>query len=141
MKTAGVSVGVYIYDLIPITHPEYCTAGLVSEFSFALGDGMHAFDFVLTISEFVARDVKRFQNKHGLRRVPVEAVPLAHKLHDRPVIAADARWRGDIGILEDRPFVLMVSTIEARKNHIYLYSVWKDWSRRISSLLAASAGG
>lgn len=125
LKMAGVSVGVYIYDLIPITHPEYCTAGLVSEFSFALGDGMHAFDFILTISDFVAKDIKRFQNKHGLRHVPVEAVLLAHELHDRPAIAADIRWRGDIAVLEDRPFVLMVSTIEARKNHIYLYSVWK----------------
>ena len=28
LKAAGVKVGVYIYDLIPITHPEYCAAGL-----------------------------------------------------------------------------------------------------------------
>ncbi|MGD0106907.1 MAG: tetratricopeptide repeat protein, partial [Rhodopila sp.] len=50
LKAAGVSIGVYIYDLIPITHPEYCSAGLVSEFTLALGDGLFSFDFVLTIS-------------------------------------------------------------------------------------------
>ncbi len=125
LKRAGVAVGVYIYDLIPVTHPEYCVAGLVSEFSFALADGLHAFDFVLTISEYVAKDVRKFLRKHGLRDIPVAAVPLAHQLHDRPASSGPAAWRGAIAPLRDRPFVLMVSTIEARKNHIYLYSVWK----------------
>lgn len=125
LKRAGVGVGVYIYDLIPITHPEYCVAGLVSEFSFALGDGLHAFDFVLTISEYVAKDVRKFLHKHRLRDIPVAAVPLAHQLHDRPAISGSAAWRGAIAPLQGRRFVLMVSTIEARKNHIYLYSVWK----------------
>ncbi len=120
-----MTVGVYIYDLIPITHPEYCTAGLVSEFSFALGDGLYAFDFVLTISEHVAKDVRKFLHKHGLRDIPVAAVPLAHQLHDLPAISGSAPWRGAIAPLQGRRFVLMVSTIEARKNHIYLYSVWK----------------
>jgi len=126
LKTAGVSVGVYIYDLIPVTHPEYCAAGLVSEFTLALGDGLYAFDFIFTISDFVAKDIRRFQKKHGLRRVPVEPVLLAHQLHDRPSAPKVALWKGDIAPLEGRPFVLMVSTIEARKNHIYLYSVWKS---------------
>lgn len=125
LKRAGVAVGVYIYDLIPITHPEYCAAGLVSEFSFALGDGLHAFDFVLTISEYVAKDVRKFLHKHGLRDIPVTAVPLAHQLHDRPAISGSTLWRGAIAPLQGRRFVLMVSTIEARKNHIYLYAVWK----------------
>ncbi len=125
LKRAGVAVGVYIYDLIPVTHPEYCVAGLVSEFSFALADGLHAFDFVLTISEYVAKDVRKFLHKHGLRDIPVAAVPLAHQLHDGPPASGPGAWRGVLAPLRDRPFVLMVSTIEARKNHIYLYSVWK----------------
>ena len=125
LKRAGISVGVYIYDLIPVTHPEYCVAGLVSEFALALGDGLHAFDFVLTISEYVARDVQKFMRKHGLRSIPVQAVPLAHQLHDGSTTPRLPVWMGSIAPLKDRPFVLMVSTIEARKNHIYLYMVWK----------------
>ena len=125
LKTAGVSVGVYIYDLIPITHPEYCAAGLVSEFSFALGDGLNAFDFVLTISEFVAKEVRCFLKKYALRQIPVEAVLLAHQLHDRPLVAHNRRWTGPLAPLHNKSFVLMVSTIEARKNHSYLFFVWK----------------
>lgn len=79
---------------------------------------------MLTISEFTARDVKRFLEQQGLRRVPVEAVPLSHVLHGkksrRPMLWSDA-----LVPLEHRPFVLSVSTIEARKNHTYLLSIWK----------------
>ena len=129
LKRAGLHVGVYIYDLIPITHPEYCSAALVSEFTFALGDGLHVFDFILTISEYVAKDVRRYLAKNQLRSIPVEAVPLAHQIHDAPAqlpapLQAVA-WQGAIAPLQHRPFVLMVSTIEPRKNHIYLYQVWK----------------
>jgi len=129
LKRAGLHVGVYIYDLIPITHPEYCSAGLVSEFTFALSDGLHVFDFILTISEYVAQDVRRYLAKHKLRPIPVEAVPLAHQIHDSPAQAPAplqaVAWQGPIAPLQHRPFVLMVSTIEPRKNHIYLYQVWK----------------
>ena len=129
LKRAGLHVGVYIYDLIPITHPEYCSAGLVSEFTFALGDGLHVFDFILTISEYVAQDVRRYLAKNHLRPIPVEAVPLAHQIHDAPAhVPAPVQavaWQGAIAPLQHRPFVLMVSTIEPRKNHIYLYQVWK----------------
>ena len=125
LKRAGVCVGVYLYDLIPITHPEYCGDQNISEFSFALGDGLNAFDFALTISEYVAGDVRKFLQKQGLRNIPIEAVPLAHQIHDGPATSMVHGWTGPIASLKDRPFVLMVCTIEARKNHIYLYSVWK----------------
>lgn len=129
LKRAGLLIGVYIYDLIPLTHPEYCSAGTVSEFAFALGDGLHVFDFILTISEYIPKDVRRFLVKHNLRPIPVEAVLLAHQLHDaQPHVPAQVRaapWAGAIAPLQGRPFVLSVSTIEPRKNHIYLYQVWK----------------
>ena len=129
LKRAGLHVGVYIYDLIPITHPEYCSTGTVSEFVFALGDGLQAFDFILTISEYVAKDVRQFLVKNNLRPIPVEAVLLAHQVHDAPTeVPAPLQavaWQGAIAPLQHRPFVLLVSTIEPRKNHIYLYYVWK----------------
>ena len=57
LRSQGVLVGIYIYDLIPITHPEYCAVGLVNEFTLALGDGLASFDFISTISNYVAGEV------------------------------------------------------------------------------------
>ena len=126
LKQAGVKVGVYIYDLIPLTHPEYCAAGLVTEFTLAIGDGLHAFDFIMTISDFVAKAMRAYQAKHGLPPTPVEPILLAHQLHARPTTSYTAKFQGALAPLENRPYVLMVSTIEARKNHMYLYQVWKN---------------
>ena len=129
LKQAGVKVGVYVYDLIPVTHPEYCESGLVSDFTLALGDGLYVFDFILTISEYVANSVRAFVARHELHPVPVRAVPLAHRIHDSPVVlsaSAEANlWSGPIAKLKDRQFVLVVCTIEPRKNHAYLHAVWK----------------
>jgi glycosyltransferase involved in cell wall biosynthesis len=126
LKASGVVIGVYTYDLIPLTHPEYCDQHLTNDFRLSLGDGFAAFDFVLTISEFTAREVKRFQEYHGLRRVPVEVVRLSHVLHGKKS-RGPALWNDALAPLQNRPFVLSVSTIEARKNHAYLLTIWKSF--------------
>jgi len=126
LKKSGLRVGVYIYDLIPITHTEYCDEGLPHEFALSLADGMMVFDFVLTISEFTAQEVRRYLQKHKLPAIPVKAVPLAHAdrlVHD----PAASVWGPQIAHLRGRPFALMVSTIEARKNHGYLVAAWKQF--------------
>ncbi len=128
LREIGVRVGLYVYDLIPITHPEFCDPTLSVWFTLAMGDGLLSFDFLLTISEHVARDMRRLMDENGITGIEVEAVPLAHVL--KPVspraAATPGRWTPAIARLRDRPFVLSVSTIEARKNHAYLFRIWRE---------------
>lgn len=126
LKRAGVSIGAYIYDLIPITHTEYCDEGLPHEFALSFGDGLSVFDFILTISEYTAQEVRRYQSRLGMLPMPIQAVPLAHSNVDS-AITRQITWGPNIAFLRDRPFVMMVSTIEARKNHTYLIAAWKQF--------------
>ena len=125
LKMAGVSVGVYIYDLIPLTHPEYCDAHLVSDFALSLGDGLAVFDFVLTISEYTAEEVRKYIARHGIRPIPVKSVLLAHVMKDSDHVERPDVWSPAMNVLKTRPYILSVSTIEARKNHSYLITAWK----------------
>lgn len=128
LRRAGVVIGVLIYDLIPITHPEYCDVHLVHDFTISLGDGWSVFDFVLTISEYTASDVRRFQAEMNLRLIPVQAVLLAHVLREEAAEEApedETGWTPAIQSLAGRRFVLSVSTIEGRKNHVYLVTTWR----------------
>lgn len=128
LKRSGVKTGVYLYDLIPVTHPEFCDAALSHDFTMLIGDGLAIFDFILTISQNTAREVRKFQQRHGLRATPVEAVPPAHILVERPHETKPfASWGPDIAFLKNTPFVLSVSTIEGRKNHAYLVAAWKQF--------------
>ena len=127
-KAAGASIGCYIYDLIPATHPEFCDAGLVVDFTRALAEGLAFFDFLLAISEYTAAEMRRWLAAQGLPPIPVEAVPLAHdfRLPGQVVAPAPARWPSAIAALQGRDYVLCVCTIEARKNHAYLFQLWRQ---------------
>ncbi len=126
LKQAGVSLGAYVYDLIPITNTEFCDQGLPHEFMLSFSDGLRLFDFILTISEYTATEVRRFIQHHGLPEKPIQAVLLAHASTPIPEIQTPV-WGHTTQFLRNRPFVLMVSTIEARKNHGYLVSAWKSF--------------
>lgn len=123
LKRKGVRIGAYIYDLIPITNPEYCDEGLCHEFLLCFADAMQIFDFILTISQFTKTEVINFRNKFGLSAMPVEAVQLPHA---NKVENDESGWTPKIRALKGKKFALMVSTIEARKNHKYLVDAWRQ---------------
>lgn len=123
LKKAGVKVGAFIYDIIPITHPEFCEEGLSRGFLMALGDALRLFDFALAISEFSAAELRRVMKEAALPEIPVSAVPLAHVLTSTRT-HTDLDISSEIAELSARPFVLFVSTIEARKNHALVVSAW-----------------
>lgn len=128
MRYRGVAVGCYIYDLIPITYAQYCMQALTDAFTLAFSETARLLSFAMTISSFVADEVTEYLDTHGIPRFPVEPVLLAHELcfEDKSVRrsarrqAAQARQH-----VIDVPFVLCVCTIEARKNHAYLFSIWQ----------------
>ncbi|MFT8244187.1 glycosyltransferase [Roseomonas sp. BN140053] len=127
MKTAGVRIGAYLYDLIPVNHREFCDTLLSRRFGLALGETLLCLDFVLTISEHTAREMRVLLDQSGLPDLPVRAVPLAHALQlPRP---GAPRWTPAIEALRNTRFVLTVSTIEVRKNHTYLFRAWREMLR------------
>ncbi len=126
MKQRGVIIGAYIYDLIPITHAHYCMAALTNAFTAAFADTSRLLDFSLTISEFVAHQVKDYVKLHGIEPFPTKAVPLAHELRfESELMAEESEGSTVLDVLDGRRFVLCVCTIEARKNHIYLFYIWQ----------------
>jgi glycosyltransferase involved in cell wall biosynthesis len=127
LKDAGVMIGFCVYDVIPLSHPEYSDPIHIRDFSIHFAEMLSIADFIFTISEHTAASVRRFINDSGLDEIPVRAVPLARgALRDRAGgDPADDQWPARLGMLRHRPFVLYVSTIEGRKNHQYVLNVWK----------------
>ena len=133
LREQGASLGMYLYDLIPITYPEYCTHGLTVAFTRELCEALHFLDFALAISEYTAEEMRGFIRKHDFPRIAVEAVPLAHSLTGSQAFTAEGAdepdWTETISRLRERDFVLCVCTIEPRKNHRYLHDAWKILKR------------
>ena len=124
-KRAGACIGVYLYDIIPITHPEFCDDQLTVDFLVAFCEMANISDFYLTISDFTRHEVDRFLKENGAHPVPSATVRLAHHLSgDQNPPAAIST--DPLKILNSRPYVAYISTVEARKNHLYVVEAWQQ---------------
>lgn len=106
----------FVHDLIPLIHPEFCLAGLPDQFADWLkGIFVHA-DGVLTNSESTKRDLLcvAAEMRVVISSDTVEVTPLDGCL---------GGGAGNDNVL-DEPYVLLVSTLEPRKNHRTAFEAW-----------------
>ena len=122
-QRSGVRLGFYVYDLIPSTHPAYCDAGLVGAFSKALSEMVAVADFILTISDFTRNSLFAHLAATSARALPIVTVPLARCA---PGGSGEMRRLTVFDDIGDRPYVAYVSTVEGRKNHLYVVRAWQQ---------------
>jgi glycosyltransferase involved in cell wall biosynthesis len=133
----GIRYVPYVHDCIPIITPEHCVDNLTRDFiTWALGAFQHA-DHVMVNSRATAADVKSVAKRLG------------HDVEEPQVVTLDADFRSatsrlpqellpnDAGVdillrndLTAGEFVLFVSTIESRKNHLMAFSAWLTLTKR-----------
>jgi glycosyltransferase involved in cell wall biosynthesis len=122
-KRAGARIVTYIYDIIPISHPQYCEQSLTREFTTGVCELTLICDSILTISDYTRHTLDRFLEGKGGRHIPTATVPLAHSLTGPP--SSVQTWPQSMQRLKGREYVTYVSTIEGRKNHAYIVNVWR----------------
>jgi glycosyltransferase involved in cell wall biosynthesis len=118
-RREGVAVMLLVHDLIPLRRPEWFTPEEVQRFATWL-DGMldHATG-LLAISHATARDLARHLAGRGEAERDVAVIRLGDGFSGPP------RQDTAHADIMQRPFVLFVSTIEYRKNHMLLVEVWR----------------
>ena len=116
----GMRLAVMVYDIIPVRRPEWSDRNRVRVFRAALAALLPAADVVLAISRATAADVERFSVVSGIAlRAPIGIVPLGTGFRITPQAVMPAR------LPPEGSYALVVSTIEARKNHLLLFHVWR----------------
>lgn len=142
VRARGARVGILVYDMIPVVHPEWCDAGLVRTFRHWMAACLPLADRVFAISRTTARDTEAFAAAAGFTLAgPVVTLPIGTGFCRAPGAAPP---RGDMPA--PGSYVLFVSTIEPRKNHQLLFRVWWELSRalpreRIPTLVFAGRVG
>jgi len=120
LKSRGIFVGVYIYDLIPVTHSQFVPTTALQLVLGRFADILMGADFICTISDFVAREVREVLDRQFGKSIPVSSVLLAHD----PPASGDGKIEPEFIDQLPPEFVLCVCTLEARKNHTLLLDVW-----------------
>lgn len=122
LKSEGVRIVSVIYDLIPLTHPQFCDEGLVRVFE-------HWFDWVtrtadgfIAISRTIIEQVQHeVQWRLGQEAAAQRWFDFFHLGSDLDQANPHMVVRQELKqMFRERPIYLMVSTIEPRKNHRYL---------------------
>lgn len=145
IKNKGAKVGVYIYDLIPLTHPQFVVHETRKDTLDKLIDVLHLADFVLTISDYVAKEVEHMLRGELKSSIPVMSVPLSHAMPEPEDSGLGDDVSEDFQQTVPDEFVLCVCTLEGRKNHMLLLNIWsslyKKYDGKIPSLVLVGKWG
>jgi glycosyltransferase involved in cell wall biosynthesis len=119
----GTRFAMLVYDLIPIRRPEFCDVSLVQRFTDWLVPMLPLCDRIFAISQSTAGDFEAFAADRGMvlphrvTTIPIGTTIMAPPRADTVAAARALPPRGS--------YALIVSTIEARKNHLLLFRVWR----------------
>lgn len=122
-RRAGAEVVLVVYDLIPMSHPQFCDVRLVQKFRPLMTQAAALSNRVLAISQFCADSfAAAFPGK------PVTAFPLGHDLRDE---GADASSEWPTGLWDDDGAIfVIVGSIEPRKGHRTVLDAFeRRWAR------------
>jgi glycosyltransferase involved in cell wall biosynthesis len=119
-QTLGLKFALLIYDFIPAIRPEYCLPQTVPAFIKFMRECLPLADFVFSISEATAHDVRQWAKQERIAlRCPVCPIPIGGGFtHAEPTATLPE------GLMPGS-YVLFVSTIEARKNHLLAFRAWR----------------
>ena len=115
---------VFIHDLIPLDYPEYSHPREKALHGLRLENTLRHSRAIIVNSECTAGGVRRFAENNGLTAPPMVAAPLGHNIFE-------ISTKGEISPRLRPPYFLSLGTIEARKNHLLLLTLWRDMAKRL----------
>ncbi len=116
LRAAGVRVALLVYDLVPELFPEWAARSTTMQYRAWLRGSVAAADLAFAISRHTAADLAQALAAAGAAVPRITVLPIGHTLPpanagDRPPLP--------------RPYVLLVATIEVRKNHLLMFRLWR----------------
>jgi glycosyltransferase involved in cell wall biosynthesis len=120
-RRSGFKISILYYDIIPLLYPTFYLSYVVAAFREFLHVMVPVADLVIVTSKRVELDLKHYCKANGLGVPKTRIVELGA---DPP--AAEVASNGTLpGGLQPGLYALFVSTLEPRKGHRLLFSVWK----------------
>jgi glycosyltransferase involved in cell wall biosynthesis len=110
-----------IHDLIPITHPQYCREGEAERHGQRMSHALASASGIIVNSKATEHDLERFARDRALP-MPPSAVAW---------LGIDRLAAAETPDPQDCPYFVLVGTVEARKNHLLILSLWSDLIARL----------
>ena len=121
LRDRGIERIVFLHDLIPITHPEFCRPGDQDKHRERVLNALRIASRIVVNSQYTADELGAFAAREGVAAPPIHAVHLGlEPTFLTPLTAATPR-----------PYFVHIGTIEARKNLAFLLTIWRRLQERM----------
>lgn len=124
LKAQGAKIIAHIYDIISVTHPQYCLERGVYNFMDFIGAHLQYADEIIVNAKATEDELEKLTKRLGCKLPPCHVVPLGADFCERKEIAASDMDDKLVEAVEAAPFILMVGTVEPRKNHKLLLEAY-----------------
>ena len=118
LKAAGARIVSYVYDIIPVTDPQYCNLEASTKFYHYLGAVLDNADLILASTESTLAEIDNLCDELGKPRIPSRATWLGADFKARvpgKETASDPNPAAVAAVRAGR-YVLMVGTLQPLKN-------------------------
>lgn len=117
----GIKPVFFVHDLIPIAYPEYCCVGEDARHREKMNYILKLADGVITNSQATLDDLIQYAHQTQQIMPRAEVALLASSISTqrpgkRPI---------------NKPYFVILSTIEPRKNHLLLLQIWRRFSQEL----------
>jgi glycosyltransferase involved in cell wall biosynthesis len=116
LRLAGARPVFFVHDLIPITHPEYFRPKWGGRHPARVRNMLAMARGIIVNSRDTEKALSRFASDAGLPCPPVAVAPLGPSVR---------MSRSPASAAQERPYFVILSTIEPRKNHLLLLHLWR----------------
>lgn len=136
-RRQGAVIATLVYDLIPITHPQFFPDELVGRFKSWFASAAKTSDFFLCISEHVASELRKQLVAEGMSHSDSMAIcksfPLGSEIPiSQCVSERDLGFTSLFGSDQEKNPHFVLGTLEPRKNHAHILnafdSLWENGS-------------
>ena len=140
LKARGIKWVAYVYDVCPITHPQYASEDTLFRFIEYIGTAIRHADAVIVSTEATAGEFRALCAALGRTCPPVSVSWLGCDFH-QPASGAEPAPEV-VAALDGKKYVLSVGTIEPRKNHALLLDAFEDelFEKGLSLVLVGKIG-
>lgn len=140
LKEKNVKIVTLIYDIISIDYPQFCDKSDVMNFTDYFGATLLFSDKIIVTSRDTKNAILSHCEKMSIDAPPVDIVPLGGDFKKKE--KAEESVKSEIkDIVSEGRYLLMVGTIEPRKNHKLLLETYKKYLRgKINFVFAGFSG-
>lgn len=124
LKEQGAKIVVHVYDIISVTHPQYCLERGVYNFMDFIGAHLQYADAIITNAQATVAELEKLCGRIGCRLPQCHVVPLGADFRERQAVSDSAVDAGLVKAASEKPYLLMVGTVEPRKNHKLLLEAY-----------------